>query len=67
MCTLTDPAWRQEEEPEWPTQAEMDDWAAEMTEEEWDAEQDRIWELCYGPLPVRLRHVPTETSEEEAA
>lgn len=67
MSDLIDPAWRQEEEPDLPTQADMDEWAAEMTEEEWEVEQDRILDLCYGPLPVHLRQRPATDREGEAA
>lgn len=54
MRDLIDPAWQQEEESDWPTQAEMDELAAEITDEEWAAEQNRIRELGYGPLPSLL-------------
>jgi hypothetical protein len=66
MRIVSDPAWRQEEEPDWPTQAEMDAWAEEMTEEAWEAEQGRIRDRCYGPLPVHLRRQATELEGEAA-
>ena len=48
MCNVIDPAWQQTEPPDWPTPADL---AAEWTEEEWEAEQARIMDECYGPLP----------------
>lgn len=48
MGDVIDPAWHQTEPPDWPTQADL---AAEWTEEEWEAEQARIMDECYGPLP----------------
>ncbi len=44
-------AWRQTEPPKWPTQADLDDLAAQWTDEAWEAEQARIMDECYGPLP----------------
>jgi len=53
MRDVIDPAWRQTGTPDWPTQADLDELAAEWTEEEWEAEQARIMVECYGPLPTR--------------
>ena len=51
MHSLIDRAWQQADPPEWPTQADFDDLAVEWTEEEWEAEQARIMDECFGPLP----------------
>lgn len=65
MGDVIDPAWQQTGTPDWPTPAERDDLAAEWTEEEWEAEQARIMDACYGPLPVRREPRPQEAGVEE--
>jgi hypothetical protein len=55
MSILIDQAWRQEEAPDWPSQAEMDEWTSEMSEYEWEAEQDQMNDVCFRPLPAYLR------------
>ncbi len=65
MRNVVDPAWHQTEAPDWPTPADLDDLAAEWTDEEWEAEQARIMDECYGPLPTRNEPRPEEAGVEE--
>ncbi len=51
MGDVIERAWQHTDAPDWPTQADLDDLAAEWIEEEWEAEQARIMDECSGPLP----------------
>ncbi len=65
MGDVIERAWQQTDAPDWPTQAELDDLAAEWTEEEWAAERARITDECFGPLPTRSEPRPYKAGVEE--
>ncbi len=65
MRDIIERAWQQTEPPDWPTQDDMDELAAEWTEGEWEAEQARIMDACYGPLPTRGEPRPYTAGVEE--
>ena len=65
MHSLIDRAWQQADPPEWPTQADLDELAAEWTDEAWAAEYARITDECFGPLLTRSEPRPYKAGVEE--
>jgi hypothetical protein len=66
MAFLIDSAWRQDEEPDWPSQAETDECAAEPTEE-WEVEENRMRDLRCGPPSSQLPQREEGDHQEEAS
>ena len=68
MESLFERPWHpDDDDDEQPSQVELDDMADQWTEEEWEAEQERLMDLWYGPLPTHLRRRTVPTNHEEQA